>query len=54
MMIVDAVTDCLSQQISQSSVDITKYYSGYGRFEAFKAVTMNNVLFWDVALCRWR
>jgi hypothetical protein len=24
----------------------------YVRFEAFTAVTMKNVVFWDVALCR--
>jgi hypothetical protein len=32
-----------------------QYYStciNYVRFEAFTAVTMKNVVFWDVALCR--
>jgi hypothetical protein len=28
------------------------YTTIYVRFEAFTAVTMKNVIFWDVALCR--
>jgi hypothetical protein len=30
-----------------------KHYESYVRFEVFTAVTMKNVVFWDVALCRY-
>jgi hypothetical protein len=40
----DTITDLISRKLRQLKL--------YVRFEAFTAVTMKNVVLWDVALCR--
>jgi hypothetical protein len=49
-LVNDAVRNSYDIELKVSF--LSQQLQSYVRFEAFTAVTMKNVVFWDVALCR--